>query len=279
MKFIFLMDLLEKCIAEILNLESDKSYVTQVESKSHLIEASTRRIRRTTFDNLNVSYEEPDNEIASSRGLYSSMKTLFGYKRWALTRILAVIVVGFGIGIMYYGMPLGLANLSFNLFLSVTLNVLAELPASILTILLIDKLQRKTSLLCFCFMSGAFSVLSVAVAPGGMFQIGLEMISFFFACSCFNMILIYTLELFPTCVRNSAMSMLRQALVFGGVFSPVLVAAGRWNNGLVTATVFGLVISLCGLFVACLPETRGGRLCDTLEEEEIKHLSKGTNLT
>ncbi|THF99118.1 hypothetical protein TEA_027865 [Camellia sinensis var. sinensis] len=32
------------------------------------------------------------------------------------------------------------------------------------------------------------------------FQIGLEMISFFSACTAFNVLLIYTIELFPTCV-------------------------------------------------------------------------------
>ncbi|KAL3651903.1 Organic cation/carnitine transporter 3 [Castilleja foliolosa] len=59
-------------------------------------------------------------------------------------------------------------------------------------------------------------------------QIGLELVSFFSACTAFDVVLIYTLELFPTCVRNSAVSMVRQALVFGGALSPVLIMrAGR----------------------------------------------------
>uniref|UniRef100_A0A7N0SVV5 Major facilitator superfamily (MFS) profile domain-containing protein n=1 Tax=Kalanchoe fedtschenkoi TaxID=63787 RepID=A0A7N0SVV5_KALFE len=224
----------------------------------------------TIFETLVVKEAAEDGDGT----YYSSMKMLFAEKRWAVRRVAAVMAVGFGIGITYYGMPLGLANLSFSLYLSVTLNALAELPASLLTFLFIHKLRRKTSLLFFTLMSGGFSMLSVGVAAGGLIQMGLEMISFFFVCSSFNMILIYTLELFPTCVRNSAISMVREALVLGGVFSPLLVAAGRGlDNGAVTAGVFGLLISLCGLFVAFLPETRGGRLCDTLEEEENKHLT------
>jgi len=63
------------------------------------------------------------------------------------------------------------------------------------------------------------------------------------------------------------MSMVRQALVLGGVFSPMLVAAGR-GDGFSPYVVFGLVIGCCGLFAICLPETRGRALCDTMEEEE-----------
>ena len=57
--------------------------------------------------------------------------------------------------------------------------------------------------------------------------------------------------------------------MLGGTVSPVLVAAGRrnkfWSYG-----VFGLVVWLSGVFVVLLPETRGRKLCDTMEEEEGK---------
>ena len=70
-----------------------------------------------------------------------------------------------------------------------------------------------------------------------------------------------------TSVRNSAVGLVRQALVLGGVAAPVLVALGRersfWSFG-----VFGLCIGCLGLFAACLPETRGRSMSDTMEEEE-----------
>ncbi|XVE49920.1 hypothetical protein DITRI_Ditri01bG0120500 [Diplodiscus trichospermus] len=203
--------------------------------------------------------------------LYSSIKILLN-KRWAFRRLAAVMIAGFGIGMVYYGMPLGLGNLSFNLYLSVTFNALSELPASLITFLLIGKLNRKGSLLGFTILSGMCSVLCVVIGKvWPVLQIGLELVSFFSACTAFNVELIYTIELFPTCVRNSALSMVRQALVFGGVFSPVLVAAGR-KNDLLSFGVFGLVIGICGLSVLGLPETRGGTICDTMDEEEQKEI-------
>ncbi|KAG8362680.1 hypothetical protein BUALT_BualtUnG0051400 [Buddleja alternifolia] len=209
-------------------------------------------------------------EKSQETDIYSAVK-IFLNKEWAFQRLMAVMVVGFGIGLVYYGMPLGLGNLSFDLYLSVTLNALSEFPASFLTYFLIEKLDRKGSVLGLALLSGVCSVGCVLVRWKGM-QIGLELLSFFSACTAFDVVLIYTLELFPTCVRNSAVSMVRQALVLGGVFSPVLVAAGR-KNGLLSYGVFGVTISISGLFVACLPETRGRILCDTMEEEERKGIA------
>lgn len=221
--------------------------------------------RSLIMDFNNVSFEQETWNV----DLYSAIKILVE-KKWALRRLSAIMVTGFGIGMVYYGMPLGLGSLSFNLYLSVTFNALSELPASLITFFLIGKLKRKSSLLGFTIMSGVCSVLCVVMGKiWTRVEIGLELVAFFSACTAFSLLLIYTLELFPTCVRNSAISMVRQALVFGGVFSPVLVAAGRQNNFL-SYGIFGLVIGLCGLFVIGLPETRDTQLSDTMDEEEYK---------
>ncbi|KAK8542549.1 hypothetical protein V6N13_136878 [Hibiscus sabdariffa] len=167
--------------------------------------------------------------------IYSSIRILLN-KRWAAHRLTAVMVTGFGIG----------------------------------------KINRKDSILGFTILSGVCSVLCVVMGRvWPSLQIAMELISFFSACTAFNMTLIYTLELFPTCVRNSALSMVRQALVFGGVFSPLLVAAGRKNN-LISFGVFGMAIGICGLPLIGLPETKGGVICDTMDEEEHRQTEKGS---
>ncbi|KDP44653.1 hypothetical protein JCGZ_19689 [Jatropha curcas] len=204
--------------------------------------------------------------------IYSAIKILT-QKRWAFRRLSAVMIIGFGTGFIYYGMPLGLGAQNFNLYLSVTFNALSELPASLIPFFFIDKLKRKYSLLVFNSVSCVCSILcAIAGKMSANLQIGLELVSFFSACTGFNILLIYSLELFPTSVRNSAISMVRQALVLGGVFSPQLVAAARKNEFL-SYGMFGLVIGTCVLFVICLPETKGKTLCDTMEEQEHKERS------
>ncbi|KAL4597781.1 hypothetical protein ACB092_11G013800 [Castanea dentata] len=161
--------------------------------------ATPSRSSCLTWSFSEVSFQE---ERCNNGNIFSTIKMLV-QKRWAFRRLLPVLVIGFGSGMVYYGMPLGLGNLSFNLYLSVTLNALAEIPSSLITMLLI------------------------------------------------------------------ATSLVRQAVVFGGVFGPMLVAADR-RDGISSYGVFGLVIGCCGLFAICLPETRGRALCDTMDEEEHK---------
>ncbi|CBI24142.3 unnamed protein product, partial [Vitis vinifera] len=187
-----------------------------------------------------------------------------------LKSIGAVNNIGFGVGMVYYGMPLALGNLPFNLYWNVTFNALSELPASLIAFFFIERLNRKSSVLVFTMTSGVCSIMCVVMGEEwASLKIGLELVSFFSTCTAFDILLIYTIELFPTCVRNSAMAMVRQALVFGGVFCPVIVEIGM-GNGYLSYGVFGVVIISCGLFVGCLPETKGGTLCDTMEEEENK---------
>ncbi|GMJ11624.1 organic cation/carnitine transporter 3 [Hibiscus trionum] len=229
--------------------------------------AQTASVLTMSFSNVPVEQETWDDNI------YSSIKVLLN-KKWAAHRLAAIMLTCFGVGMVYYGMPLALGNLPVNLYLGVALNALFELPTSLITFFLIGKINRKDSLLGFTILSGVCSVLCAVmgrVRPS--LQIAMELISFFNACGAFNMSLIYALELFPTCVRNSAISMARQALVLGGVFSPLLVAAGRKNN-LISFGVFGMVIGVCGLPLIGLPETRGGTICDTMDEEERKQCQK-----
>ncbi|KAL1823053.1 hypothetical protein ACET3Z_009831 [Daucus carota] len=106
-------------------------------------------------------------------------------------------------------------------------------------------------------------------------QIAMELVSFFSACTAFDVLLIYTLELFPTCIRNSGVTIVRQVIVAGGAASPVLVGRGK---GLVSYLVFGLAIGICGVFVMWLPETRGEISCDTLDEEETKESRRASRV-
>ena len=156
----------------------------------------------------------------------------------------------------------------FNIYLSVAFNALAEIPSYIIFSFIVSKWSRKGSLLAFTTLGGICSIMCI-MNWKEVVLIGLELVSYLSACTAFIMLMIYTLELFPTRVRNGASSMVRQAPVFGAVFSPILISAGR-SNKVLSYGLFGLVILCSSVFVFCLPETRGVALSDTMDEQEEK---------
>ncbi|XP_058761798.1 organic cation/carnitine transporter 2-like [Vicia villosa] len=222
-------------------------------------------------DNFASSLPKPPRkEKASIFQLYSSIGELF-HKRWALKRIIAVMIIGTGIGMVYYGMPLTVGNLGFNIYLTGVISASMEIPTCV-AIYLLENCQRKASVLVFSILSGVCSVMCVVlehrVATG---KVVLAMVAFFGACTAYDLFLIYVIELFPTRVRNTATSLVRQSVVFGCIFCPFLVSAGRKNN-IFSYGVFGVVIMLSTITLLYLPETIGIILCDTMEQQEKKEI-------
>uniref|UniRef100_A0ACD5V0D4 Uncharacterized protein n=1 Tax=Avena sativa TaxID=4498 RepID=A0ACD5V0D4_AVESA len=185
---------------------------------------------------------------------------------WALRRLAAIMTVSFGVGTVYYGMANIVGNLGPNLYMSVMYNALAELPSSILSWLLMGRINRRSSVIALTAVAGLCS-LACVVIPQGAGRMAAELLSFFATCTTVNVIMMYSIELFPTSVRNSAVGLVRQALVLGGVAAPMLVALGR-DKSFLSFGVFGLVIGCFGMFAACLPETKGKGISDTMDEEE-----------
>jgi OCT family organic cation transporter-like MFS transporter 3 len=223
----------------------------------------------SSFSMLHACTMQEDAADLSGNGdsVFATLHSMWR-RPWALRRLAAIMTVSFGVGTVYYGMPLNVGNLGSNLYLSVTYNALAELPSSILSWLLMGRINRRSSVIALTGAAGLCS-LACVVIPQGAARMAAELLSFSATCTAFNVILMYSIELFPTSVRNSAVGLVRQALVLGGVAAPVLVALGR-DRSFLSFGVFGLVIGCFGMFAACLPETRGKGMSDTMDEEEQK---------
>jgi MFS family permease len=92
-------------------------------------------------------------------------------------------------------------------------------------------------------------------------------IGIFGIAGAYNLIYIYTLELFPTVVRNAALGLATQAAGIGAVIAPTIVALDHYNS----AIPFGLfaAAALVGALLALwLPETLNQPLWETLQGME-----------
>ncbi|KAL1221365.1 Organic cation/carnitine transporter 6 [Cardamine amara subsp. amara] len=205
-----------------------------------------------------------------------SIKDFF-IRKWALQRILVVMIIMFGLGISYYGVPLAARDIDVNIYLSETLNALVELPTFLITPFLLERFNRKSSVLVNTLLGGASGVLCFVLSVLGKTEIAFafELGTFFCARIGFNLMAVYMVEMFPTCVRSCATMMFRQALVVGGACCPLIAAIGR-DVPSVSFAIFGISMSGLGLFVLILPETKGLSLCDSMEEQEKRDQALNT---
>ncbi|KAJ3690473.1 hypothetical protein LUZ61_019637 [Rhynchospora tenuis] len=230
------------------------------------VQESPRWLKVHQQNEKKITQEDSLQEV--NYDFLSSMKILCSNKQ-VLWRLIAVMLACFGVGFVYFGLPFSLGDIGLNLYLSVALNALSELPASILTLLLVATLDRRSSVLILTTLSGLCSLACAfeTVGIASRFQLAAEVVSYCTACTAINVMLIYCVELFPTTIRNTAISLVRITTLLAGVFGPVLAAQGKssklWSFG-----VFGLAIGLCGLPFAFLPETKGKDLADHIQDEE-----------
>uniref|UniRef100_A0A803LW60 Major facilitator superfamily (MFS) profile domain-containing protein n=1 Tax=Chenopodium quinoa TaxID=63459 RepID=A0A803LW60_CHEQI len=183
------------------------------------------------------------------------------------------MIVGFGVGYVYYAVQLNVENLNFSKYLSVAINALLEIPAVFIGSFLLVFMNRRLLLSLSCILAGSSCLLCIIFTNGNggtignWIQLGIEGFGFMAASVAFDITFVYCIELFPTNVRNFAVSLMRQALVLGDAVAPLLVVLGRLSTTFSFMVIGGLSI-LSGLVSLWLPETKNTPLFDTLEQQE-----------
>lgn len=183
------------------------------------------------------------------------------------TRLFLAVVINFLCCVVYYGLSLNVVNLETNLYFNVILNAVAEMPAFMITAMLLDRLGRKTLTIATLWFSGMFCLAGGLVGNVGVWK-GVRMVcgilGIFGMAGTYNLLFIYTAELFPTVVRNAALGCATQASQMGAILAPVIVVlGGSWPFA-----VFAVCGMAAGVFAFYLPETLNQPLYDTLSGME-----------
>ncbi|EHA8587136.1 putative Organic cation/carnitine transporter 4 [Cocos nucifera] len=211
--------------------------------------------------------DEPLNEKAVSGSIVDVLRS-----PTTRIRLILTVAINFLCSIVYYGLSLNVVNLKTNLYLSVLLNAIAEMPAFVLTAVLLDWFGRKPLGVGTMWLSGVFCIVGSLVGSVGATKI-VRMVcgitGIFGMAATYNLLFIYTAELFPTVVRNAALGCATQAAQLGAILAPLVVVLG---DG-VPFAVFGVCGLAGGMLAFFLPETMNRPLYDTmtgLEEGESK---------
>ncbi|KAH9323186.1 hypothetical protein KI387_017825 [Taxus chinensis] len=193
-------------------------------------------------------------------------------------RMVLMLIIWLGTSLIYYGLNLNVVNLSTSIYISVFLNGICEMPAYAITAILLQKLGRLAMLVSTMLLSGLCAVTGSVISGilnGGegssnsmhiflsRMQLGCGLVGIFGMAATYNLLYIYTAELFPTVVRNAALGMTSVAGNIGAIFAPLVVVLAAINPSL----PFG-VIGACGvaggLVALKLPETLNRPLYETM---------------
>ncbi|KAF6163026.1 hypothetical protein GIB67_021175 [Kingdonia uniflora] len=178
-------------------------------------------------------------------------------------RLLLSVAINFMCAVVYYGLSLNVVNLGTNLYLNVTLNAVAEMPAYTLTAILLDRLGRKPLAIGTFWFSGAFCLIGSLVGKNGAWKfvrMVCGVLGIFGMAGAYNLLFLYTAELFPTVVRNAALGCAAQAGQLGAILAPLVVVLG----GALPFAIFGVCGIVGGVLCLYLPETLNRPLYDTM---------------
>ncbi|KAL2331532.1 hypothetical protein Fmac_019113 [Flemingia macrophylla] len=177
-------------------------------------------------------------------------------------RLFLAVALNFATSVVYYGLSLNVMNLETNLYINVVLNSVAEMPAFTITAVLLDMFGRKPLTVGTMWFSGVFCLMGSMVGNAGVWKVVrmvCGVLGIFGMAGTYNLLFIYTAELFPTVVRNAALGCTTQASQMGAILAPFVVVLG----GRFPFAVFAVCGIVGGMFAFYLPETMNQPLYDT----------------
>ena len=123
---------------------------------------------------------------------------------------------------------------------------------------------RKPFLMFVQILSG-ISCICAGFIDDINYRLVFSLVGKFGSAAAFSNVFLYTAELFPTSMRNSAVGMCSTLARFGGILAPTVAQLGYYRPDM-PFLIFGVATLIGGLAAYLLPETKGKKLPDTVQE-------------
>lgn len=170
----------------------------------------------------------------------------------------------------YYGISLRTGKLTGNPYFMMFVMAAVEIPSYVFVTVAMDRLGRRflnSSMMIVggvCLLASAFfptDDLSQSISTSTVF------VGKFCIAGAFAIIYNYTVELYPTVVRNTAIGLGSMFARLAGGFTPLVTLMDTFDPRAPTMT-FALVTLLSGMFSTLLPETLNTSMPQTMEDGE-----------
>ncbi|XP_027973775.1 solute carrier family 22 member 20-like [Eumetopias jubatus] len=186
-----------------------------------------------------------------------------------LCRITCCIALGwFSTGFSFYGLGLDVQRFGFNIYWTQVLFTVVDIPTKLMTGLSMAYFGRRITTVSLLLVAGC-TILVTAFLPQDMntFQMILCLLGKGSLAGCFSCLYLYTMELFPTEVRQIGMSAGIFSTRLGSLLSPMVYILGN-HSPLLQPVIFGLVPIVAAVAGSFLMETNNQPLLNTIQETE-----------
>ncbi|KAL0964514.1 hypothetical protein UPYG_G00324890 [Umbra pygmaea] len=187
--------------------------------------------------------------------------------RW---RTVVLMYVWYSCSLVYYGLTMNASEDNGNRYLNVAMYGLVELPAYPLCIYFINKKWsgRRKTMASFLGLAGlsCLCTMFIPVKDGALINATtLALLGKLLVSAAFNIVYIYTTELYPTVVRSAGLGVCSMSCRFGGILAPFVPSMKALHTSM-PFTVFCLSGLSAGCLGLCLPETLNKPVAETLDE-------------
>ncbi|QQP40943.1 Uncharacterized protein FKW44_015163 [Caligus rogercresseyi] len=164
-------------------------------------------------------YRAEEVKPASFKDMFTPLKMM--------VRSMNMFYQWFSVTLCYYGLSFASTTLSGDAYQNFALAVFIEIPAYLVCILLMDCWGRRPILSLFQILSGVSCIIAglLSVYTDSLrftIHIFFFLLGKFGGSACFAIVYVYTAELFPTNIRNTAIGICSCIARIGGVFAFII---------------------------------------------------------
>uniref|UniRef100_A0A3P9BLP5 Solute carrier family 22 member 5 n=1 Tax=Maylandia zebra TaxID=106582 RepID=A0A3P9BLP5_9CICH len=169
----------------------------------------------------------------------------------------------------YFGLSLNTSRLHADPFISCFISAAVEVPAYITSWLALQYLPRRLAVVSILLLGGVSLLIQIFnfFFPSGLsyLSITLEMVGKFGITTGTALMFVYTAELFPTVLRNTATGMCTTVSRVGSCIAPFLLKLSQYFKYLPYITL-GTLAVVSAFATVFLPESFGRPLPQTIEQ-------------
>lgn len=215
------------------------------------------------IDRIEEYVNEIEQQTATANHQHGTYLDLFRTKKIRTYTILMAIV-WLCCAHTFFGVNQYIGRLEGNIYLNVMLSAASLAPGMVLCVIANLYFKRKVSVISF-FVTAAISLILLTFTSNEHAVLALAIIGQIGSYTAFVTVYLFTSEVFPTVVRNSAMGIASVFGRFGGFIAPFVVDIDvEW----ISIVIFSALAFFAAVLCCFLPETKGIVLFNTVEQIE-----------